>query len=61
MLLLNLKGGRGWRGKEQGKGGQIKQTRGEEREATKSHHSILSKVTERLNQVKYIAQDPTAT
>lgn len=49
-------------GEERNKGGgEKKQTRGEEREATKSHHSILPKVTERLNQVKYIAQDPTAT
>lgn len=53
MLFPNLKGGGEGRNKEKG-GGKNKQVE-EEREATKSHHSILPKVTERLNKVKHIA------
>lgn len=49
----------GAKGRNKGMRGK-KQTKEEEREATKSHHSILPKVTERLNKDKYIAQDPTA-
>lgn len=56
MSFLNLKGGGEVReGQNKGRGEKKQTRRGVERETTKSPLSILPKVTQRLNKVKYIA------